>query len=275
MTENEEAILKTETLLFSIIIVCLNPGKNLLRTVNSILTQDYQNYEIIVKDGLSDDDSISKLPISDKIHIYSTKDSGIYDAMNQAIELSKGKYLCFMNCGDCFYNNTILNLIHKKVINERDFYNVIYSNYQRNRVISKMPKELYDFYLYRTPLNHQSMYIGRDVFKKYGLYDLKYKILADYEHTLRIYRNNVKFIYCDCVSCDYLGGGVSESKRGIAIKEKEYKEITKKYFKKLVLFRYKFLIILSFKNIRGILSSDNTPLFLRKAYREMVNKINQ
>ena len=72
---------------FSIITVCLNAGNDLLETVESTLKQSYSEFEIIVKDGFSKDESICKLPQDKRIHLVQKKDTGIYDAMNQGIEV--------------------------------------------------------------------------------------------------------------------------------------------------------------------------------------------
>ena len=80
---------------YSILVVCLNSGQRLLDTIESIISQKYQNYEIIVKDGESTDGSIEQLRSSfaekmEQIQIISCKDSGIYDAMNQACSYATG-----------------------------------------------------------------------------------------------------------------------------------------------------------------------------------------
>jgi len=260
---------------FSIVVVSLDAEATIKKTIESIINQSFTNYEIIIKDGCSKNNIINEIPESDRIKIFVKPDKSIYEAMNQAIELSSGDYICFMNCGDKYPNNTILQTIFDTASKTNKCCNVIYSDYQRNDVIVRMPKSLYDFYLYRTPLNHQSMYIRKEVFKKYGLYDLDYKILADYDHTLRTYRQGVRYIYCNCVACDYLGGGLSESKQGLILKQEEYKKITEKYFGKLQLLKYRIIILLSLKKMRGRIATGKSPKFIRKIYYGIVNKLNQ
>ena len=85
---------------FSIITVCLNAGQGLLDTVARTLSQTYENFEIIVKDGGSEDGSLEKLPMDARIRVVTRQDTGIYDAMNQGIAEARGDYLIFMNCGD-------------------------------------------------------------------------------------------------------------------------------------------------------------------------------
>ena len=101
---------------YSILVVCLNSGQRLLDTIESIISQKYQNYEIIVKDGESTHGSIEQLRSSfaekmEQIRIISCKDSGIYDAMNQACSYATGDYYLFLNTGDSFYDVHVLEKI--------------------------------------------------------------------------------------------------------------------------------------------------------------------
>ena len=95
---------------FSIITVCLNAGNDLSDTVDSILNQTYNDYELIIKDGMSTDGSIEKLPQNSHIKLIQCKDSGIYDAMNQGIMEAQGDYCIFINAGDTIYCNDTLML---------------------------------------------------------------------------------------------------------------------------------------------------------------------
>ena len=88
----------------SIIMVCLNPGNKLIETMESVLNQTYQDYEVVVKDGFSKDTSIEDLKIwllgagagmADKVHIHQIQDKSIYEAMNQACELAQGEFFYF------------------------------------------------------------------------------------------------------------------------------------------------------------------------------------
>jgi len=93
---------------FSIVVVCLNPGEKLLKTVQSVLNQKYGNYEIVVKDGGSTDGSLEQLPADSRIRVYTRPDSGIYDAMNQAMSYVTGQFVQFLNCGDLLHDDMVL-----------------------------------------------------------------------------------------------------------------------------------------------------------------------
>ena len=99
----------------SVITVCLNPGEKLSVTLDSILRQDCQDVEVILKDGGSTDGSVEKWrqenassPGAEKVRIFVEKDRGIYDAMNQAVAHAAGDFLLFLNCGDRFADDGVL-----------------------------------------------------------------------------------------------------------------------------------------------------------------------
>ena len=99
---------------FSVIIVSFNASNTIEKTIQSVLAQSFTDYEIVVKDAVSTDDTLRYIPQNDKIAVYSEKDGGIYDGMNTAIKYAKGKYLIFLNCGDCFADNEVLQKVYEK-----------------------------------------------------------------------------------------------------------------------------------------------------------------
>ena len=101
--------------LFSVITVVKNDEKNILKTISSISNQTYKNFEYIVVDGLSKDNTISKILLKKKYIncLTSKKDKGIYFAMNKGIGLAKGKIIVFVNSGDTLTKGA-LNVVSKK-----------------------------------------------------------------------------------------------------------------------------------------------------------------
>lgn len=258
---------------FSIITVSYNAEETIKDTINSVLSQTFEDFEIVVKDGLSTDNTISMIPKDRRILLISQKDNGIYDAMNQAIEASQGEYLIFMNCGDTFDSSDVL-LNVDKFISENPGIDIIYGNYVVNGDVRIQPKILTDFYLFRTPLCHQSMIIKKELFDEIGFYDLRYRILADYNFTQKAWWNGKKFEYIDLVVCKYLGGGVSEMKEGMRKKEIERKEILKKYYPKWLKIKYDFILLISLRKARIWLMTGNSPNSLRNLYKCISNCLN-
>ena len=106
--------------MFSIIVVSLNAGDKLLETIESIREQSFTDYEVVIKDGGSKDGSVEFLKkqmlgfdtaMRNRIRLFEEKDSSIYDGMNQAVEKAEGKYLYFLNCGDYFYDERVLERV--------------------------------------------------------------------------------------------------------------------------------------------------------------------
>ena len=102
------------TKFFSIVVVSLNSGERLKNTLQSILNQTFTDYEVIIKDGGSKDGSLDFLAKGvllgkyPKVHLIQETDKSIYDGMNQAVTYVSGRYVQFLNCGDLFYDENVL-----------------------------------------------------------------------------------------------------------------------------------------------------------------------
>ncbi|MBQ7288438.1 MAG: glycosyltransferase [Clostridia bacterium] len=259
---------------FSIIVVSFNAEKLIEETIRSVLMQDFADFEIVVKDACSTDMTLDKIPKDDRIFTYVSKDSGIYFGMNEAISHAKGKYLLFLNCGDVLAAPDILSTIYETAKTKDEKITVIYGDYSRDGIRAKQPSVLSKFYLYRTPLCHQTVFFSNALFKQFGLYDTQYRILADYDFTLKTFLGNAEYIYCPTVVSNYLGGGVSESKQGIEIKTRERKKICHIYFSNNEQKKYSFLLKLSMRKFRQKIVVSS-PQLIRRLYRGLVNIINR
>lgn len=261
---------------FSIIVVSLNAGKTIRETIESILTQTYQNFEIIVKDGLSKDDTLKQIPEDERIRVYSQKDTGIYEGMNQAIEYVRGEYVSFMNCGDRFHDATVLQRVYETAqkIGDKE-HRIIYGDYFSARIVSSQPKALSKAYLFRRPLCHQSMLFSRNIFTDIGVYDCDMRIAADYELTVHAFVKGVHFEHCGCVVCDYEGGGASAQKKNQQRKHQELATAQTRYFAKGELLKMKAKYMMTMPGLRRFLASEDRPEWVRKLYHKVVNPINE
>ena len=266
---------------FSIIVVALNPGERLEKTLNSILNQTYKNYEVILKDGGSRDGSLSKLReqgfFEDKsqIKVIEKSDKSIYDGMNQAVSYVDGRYVQFLNCGDYFYSENVLQevadfiekdqkknslLNEEKEVRDIEFMNIdakklpkiIYYgnqyNQQQDTIVFSAP-EINDFTCYRNVPCHQVCFYDYRLFENRA-YDLKYKVRADYEHFLySIYEENAIGVSMPLVVASYEGGGFSETKENRRCSALEHKEITGKYLGRKA-FRYRMIMWLTLAPVR-------------------------
>ncbi len=251
-------------IMFSILVVSLNAGEKLVETVRSIFEQEYTDYEVVVKDGGSKDDSLETLEAyleqcdeveKARIRIIRESDKSIYEGMNQATTYAEGKFYYFLNCGDVFANNTALKEVAEEI--EKDakegrkhliYYGNIFDAL-RQQVVSSNPR-IDDFACYRNVPCHQACIYHYSLFEERG-YEPKYRVRGDYEHFLWSYfekKANPKYV--DVVMASYEGGGFSETKENRARSAREHKEITEKYMSKGQLLKYRAILLVTLAPLR-------------------------
>ncbi len=237
----------------SVITVCLNSGEKLGVTLDSILRQDCQDVEVILKDGGSTDGSVEKwrqenasIPGIEKVRIFVEKDRGIYDAMNQAVSHASGDFLLFLNCGDRFADEGVLKRTldyleeEEKTGTDLDRL-VLYGDTcgEKNDVVIASAPEITGFTCYRNIPCHQSCFYSAALCREKP-YDLQYRIRADYDHFLWCYyRAGAKMRHMDFPVAVYEGGGFSEKRENRERDRQEHREITGKYMSRGELFRYR------------------------------------
>ncbi len=215
---------------FSIITVSLNAEKLIFDTLKSALDQDFTDFEIIVKDGGSTDKTLDNVPCDERIRVITKQDKGIYQGMNQAIAEAKGEYLIFMNCGDRFYDSTVLSQAYR-VLKERNTPCILYGKrFTENKGVVEYPSRMKKRFFYNSTLCHQASFIPKKAFCDIGCYDEELEIASDWKFFLEAYLGGVEYEYCDSVFCFFKDGGVSESESGFKLGEKERKPIKKMYF---------------------------------------------
>lgn len=250
---------------FSIIAVALNPGDKVKKTIDSILSQSYTDYEVIYKDGGSTDGSLDyvKSLSLNNLKIVTGKDSGIYDAMNMAVGSAEGGYVYFLNCGDWFYSADVLAKVASEIerIEETDsseagyiLYGNIYDRITASRVSSNPAID--GFACYRNVPCHQACFYKRELICKHP-FETKYKIRADYEQFLWcFYEGEASFKYMDLLIADYEGDGFSETKKNLVLSKEEHKLITEKYMEKKDLIKYRLILLLTLAPLRTALSKN-------------------
>ncbi|NDW10317.1 glycosyltransferase family 2 protein [Dysgonomonas sp. 520] len=243
--------------ILSIITVNLNNAKGLEETIKSVIGQTYHSYEYIVIDGASTDgstDVIKKYSSNINIHI-SEPDSGIFNAMNKGIKLAKGKYCLFLNSGDSFVSDDVLQNIFEQTDYSSPFINGNQVNDWGDHKSTVKNKgrdlTLYDFYA--GTIKHQATFIRRDLFDKYGLYDESLKIVSDWKFFLEViglHNEQPTFVDIDIVNFSW--DGISTDKKMQEKHDKEREKVlsecippsVRKDYEQLQLFKnYEYLII--------------------------------
>ena len=267
---------------FSIIVVCLNAGDKLRETIESIRNQTEQDYEVIIKDGGSTDeitrtqlsgyskepdrDSPHNAPPDNRIRVYSAKDAGIYDAMNQAVRYVRGDYVFFLNCGDSFYDDRVLARVKKQILqvgsrsgqwgaqtstalpSQHIFYGNIYER-QTNALVQSNPV-IDDFACYRNVPCHQACFYSAKLLKDKA-FDAAYKVRADYEHFLWcIYAAHAVAVYMPVTVAFYEGGGFSEARENRKISQREHREIVNKYLPAAKVHKYRLIMFMTLAPLR-------------------------
>lgn len=270
---------------FSVLVVCLNPGEKLKKTLDSIRIQTYRNYEVVVKDGLSTDGSLScikpehdaadKLPA---LRLIEKKDNGIYDAMNQAVLESEGRYIYFLNCGDVFYSENVLadmaELIRRKPSGVGIYYGNIYERLTGREVASNPRMD--EFGCYRNVPCHQACFYDRKLLTAHP-FEVRYRVRADYEQFLWCFFTNgiserTAFVYGDILIADYEGGGFSETKRNRKLSSAEHKEIVRKYMPAGKVLKYRILMWLTLAPLRTWIAGNHVTSGLYNKLKKLYYK---
>ena len=258
-------------MLFSVITVCFNAGDKLTNTVKNILSQTERDFEVIIKDGGSKDGSLETLPKDERIKVFDEKDSGIYDAMNQAVSHASGDYVIFMNCGDEFYDGDVLKKAGEFIKANPDrkiYYGDAY--FCNAKEIISQPPEITESICYRHMPNHQSCIFDRTLWDDDG-FELKYKIRADYDFFLRSYFvKNIRPAYLGITVASYEGGGYSETSENRKRNQEEHREIVVKYMGEKKANHYRRIMRLTLQPLRTWIAQKS---IFAGAYNSLKKKV--
>lgn len=164
--------------MISIITVSYNASSCIEKTIQSVINQSYENIEYIIVDGGSTDGTLDIVnKYKDKIDIFvSERDNGLYDAMNKAIDFAHGEWLNFMNAGDVFYSDQVLEDIASSGLMEKaDF---IYSDFIADN--GKAKRQIHQSFSEGKVL-HQSLVYKKCLHERYSKYYVTHPyIVSDY-----------------------------------------------------------------------------------------------
>ncbi len=190
----------------SIITPTYNSEKTLKDTLESILKQTYTNYEHIIIDGNSKDSTMQIVKeyepkYGGKLRYISEKDNGIYDAMNKGIKMATGDIIGILNSDDIYANEKILEkIVYQLKKNNADgiYGDLIFMDEEtmtKPQRIWKSPKGKVEFGWHPA---HPTLYLKREIYDKIGMFDLQFKICADYDFMIRMLQDKeIKLDYLE------------------------------------------------------------------------------
>ncbi|MBO4902895.1 MAG: glycosyltransferase [Lachnospiraceae bacterium] len=207
--------------LFSIITTCFNASGCIAKTIRSVLSQDYRDFEYIIMDGGSEDgtleiagkftDDFAKAGIS--YSIFCEKDHGIYEGMNHGIRHAKGRFINLLNADDCLYDaNTlskVASVVSKALAEQENAPGIFYGDavaiefgqsYHYVKDLSLIER--------RMPFSHQSVFAARELLDRFPFRE-EFRIGADYDFLLSAYRADCTFFDLNLPVCIVTLDGLS------------------------------------------------------------------
>lgn len=190
----------------SLVTVTFNSGLTLCDTVLSVLSQSYPDIEYICVDGLSKDNTVDIIKKNEpnfngRLRWISEKDNGLYDAMNKGFHMAVGEVIGIINSDDLLAEPTAIENV-MKIFNEYPDVDAVYADlyYVAQNDTSKIIRHWISGkqrpFKYGWHPAHPTFYVKREIYQKYGLFDLNFKFAADFELMLRlIEKEHIKLVY--------------------------------------------------------------------------------
>ena len=208
-------------MIISIITASYNSSATIRDTIESVLRQSYTDFEYIIKDGGSKDDTLEIVQeyaplFGDRLKVISEPDGGIYDAMNKGLEATTGDVVGILNSDDFYTSDDVLEKIAEAF--EANSIEAVYGDvhYVNDDDLKKQVRYYSSARFKRWQMRfgmmpaHPSFYCKRSVYEKYGVFDTSYKIAADFENLLRlIFLGKIKTYYINKDFVTMRTGGAS------------------------------------------------------------------
>lgn len=209
---------------FTIIIPTKNSSQTLTRAIESILSQTFADFELLVCDGASTDNTVALVnSIADeRLRAVSKQDQGIYDAMNSGITMARGEWLYFMGSDDYLWDQEVLTDVFQYIKDVNPDF--VYGN-----VFSPDLGEIYDGEfdiqkLYRRNICHQAVFCKRGIFDKVGMFDTRFRVLGDYDFTVRCFHDaSILKGYFDRRIAYYAPNGASRKMNRVLLLKERYR----------------------------------------------------
>ena len=209
----------------TIITINFNDAIGLQNTMESVLNQSSSNFDYIVIDGGSQDNSLEVIQRHQEklFHWISEKDNGIYNAMNKGVKKVKTEYVLFLNSGDTFYSNDVVS--HLENIVSESSKDLIYGNLNILAPAPYIKKYLDTFtfsYFLKESLPFPASLIKKSLIEKVGYFDENLKIIADWKFYLQIFsRFKIDYFHTQEVLVNFDLKGISSNSPDLIKFEKQ------------------------------------------------------
>ncbi len=227
--------------LFSIITVTYKDYENFVRTYHSLFGQTFDDFDWVVVNGNPYDETDKFIAELDNFNVtlISEKDNGLYDAMNKGIVNAKGDYVIFLNSGDIFSDEKILDVVSKEIKSNDPIDFIFGDSHEYNNNGQKFYRSSRPLYWKYVGMftHHQTMfYKNQTLITNNITYNLNYSIAADYDFTLNFISNSKNQKYLRISICDFQQGGLSHQSWKKGIREQYY--IRNKYYPNIKFLNY-------------------------------------
>lgn len=212
---------------FSIVTVCYNAEAELEDTIQSVIAQTYRHVEYIIVDGASKDGTLAIIErYKGRIaRVVSEPDKGLYDAMNKGLRLATGDYVCFLNAGDCFHEDSTLQQM-ADCLTKAELPDVLYGetalvdkerHFVRMRRLSAPKTLTWRSFKQGMLVCHQAFFARTALAEPY---DLQYRYSADFDWCIRIMKKAKTLHNTHLTLIDYLEEGMTTKNRRASLVER-------------------------------------------------------
>ncbi len=211
--------------LISIITITFNAEATLPATMNSVCEQIFKDFEHIIIDGASHDNTLAIARSRENTRILSEPDKGLYDAMNKGLSMANGKYVIFLNSGDTFHSPETLSLYASKAKQNHDiiYGDTVIVDSRRKPVGPRhysVPETLTrNSFAKGMLICHQAFMVKHEIAP---FYDLQYRFSSDYDWCIKCIKNADinRCVNLNCVTINYLSDGLTDNNKIKSLRER-------------------------------------------------------